>query len=95
MRVNQVKAETAAASVKPDDVLTIALEREVRVLKVVAPGLSRRPYEEARLLYEDLTPPTPPKDQRPLRQAQREPGSGRPSGRERREMDRYFGAGED
>ena len=95
VRINQVKADAAAKMVKPGDVLTIALERDVRVLKVLAPGASRRPFEEARLLYEDLTPPPPPKEARPVPQALREPGSGRPTGRERRVMDRYLeGEGE-
>ena len=91
VRVNQVKADTASKQVKPGDVLTIALERGVRILKICAPGASRRPYEEARLLYEDLTPPPPPKEERPVKQALREPGSGRPTGREQRAMERYLG----
>lgn len=95
VRINQVKVDAAAKMVKPGDVLTIALEREVRILKVVAPGESRRPYTEACLLYEDLTPPPPPKAERPLPQAQREPGSGRPTGRERRVLDRFRDSGED
>ena len=95
VRVNQVKADAASKTVKPGDVLTIALERDVRVLKVLGPGASRRPYEEARQLYEDLTPAPPPEEERPLPQAQREPGSGRPTGRERRVMDKYLGGGED
>ena len=90
VRINQVKVDAAAKMVKPGDVLTIALERDVRILKICAPGASRRPYEEARLLYEDLTPPPPPKEQRPAPQALREPGSRRPTGRERRVMTRYL-----
>jgi ribosome-associated heat shock protein Hsp15 len=57
VRVNGDKAGTPAKSVRPGDVLTIALERQVRVLKVLAPGDRRGPYPEARLLYEDLAPP--------------------------------------
>lgn len=90
VRVNQVKTDSPSKAVRPGDVLTIALERDVRILKICAPGASRRPYEEARLLYEDLTPPPPPKEQRPAPQALREPGSGRPTGRERRVMARYL-----
>ena len=90
VRVNQQRAELASKAVKPGDVLTIALEREVRVLRVIAPGAGRRPYEEARLLYEDLTPPPLPKAAQPLAQSVREPGSGRPTGRERRVLDRFL-----
>ena len=54
VRLNGARAAGPDKPVRPGDVLTIALERQVRVLKVVAPGERRGPYEEARLLYEDL-----------------------------------------
>jgi ribosome-associated heat shock protein Hsp15 len=95
VRINQVKADAASKSVKSGDVLTIALEREVRVLKVLAPGVSRRPYEEARLLYEDLTPPPLPKEITPAVSGLREPGSGRPTGRDRRVLDRLMAGDEE
>jgi ribosome-associated heat shock protein Hsp15 len=58
VRLNGARAIGPDKPVRPGDVLTIALERQVRVLKVVAPGERRGPYEEARLLYEDLSPPS-------------------------------------
>ena len=57
VRLNGVRAAGPDKPVRPGDVLTIALERQVRVLRVVAPGDRRGPYEEARHLYEDLTTP--------------------------------------
>jgi len=57
VRVNRQKADSAADSIKPDDVLTVTLDSGVRVLKVVAAGVRRGPAPEARLLYADLTPP--------------------------------------
>jgi len=57
VRVNGAKVETPARAVKVGDVLTIALERQVRVLKVTDCGTRRGPYEEARQLYEELTRP--------------------------------------
>jgi len=57
VRLNGVRAAGPDKPVRPGDVLTIALERQVRVLRVVAPGERRGPYQEARLLYEDLTAP--------------------------------------
>jgi ribosome-associated heat shock protein Hsp15 len=54
VRVNAVRADNPAKGVRPGDVLTVALDRQVRVLKVLAPGVRRGPYEEARLLYEDM-----------------------------------------
>ena len=90
VRVNGQRAEAPAKQVSPADVLTIALERRVLILKVVSGGARRGPYEEARLLYEDLTPPPDPRPE-PDEHARRESGAGRPSKKERRDHDRYFG----
>lgn len=89
VRLNRDKVEQAAHAVKPADVLTIMLDRRVLVYKVVACGTRRGPAEEARTLYEDLTPPpaaqsAPPDAIAPLR----EKGSGRPTKKERRQTDR-------
>ena len=54
VRVNSQRIVQAAKSVRPGDVLTIALPRDVRVLRIVALAERRGPFEEARLLYEDL-----------------------------------------
>ena len=83
VRVNGLRVDVPAKHVVADDVLTIALERQVLVYKVLAPGARRGPYEEARLLYADLTPAAPPKEASP---APREPGSGRPTKKDRRDM---------
>lgn len=56
VRLNARRIETPAKSVGPGDVLTIALERQVRVLKILAPGTRRGAFAEARLLFEELTP---------------------------------------
>ncbi len=55
VRVNSVRVDSPAKVVKPGDVLTVALERQVRVLKVLAPGTRRGPYPEARLLFDDIS----------------------------------------
>ena len=88
VRVNRDKVGQAAHAVKADDVLTITLDRRVLVYRVIAPGARRGPAEEARLLYEDLTPaptdqPAPPDAIPPLR----EKGTGRPTKKERRATD--------
>lgn len=93
VRVNRDKAEQASHLIKPGDVLTVTLDRRVLVLKVLAGGTRRGPAEEARTLYEDLTPPPAPRDAAlpdalpPIREA----GSGRPTKKERRETDRLRG----
>jgi ribosome-associated heat shock protein Hsp15 len=57
VRVNGRKTDQPSKFLAPDDVLTIALARDVRVLRVTSFADRRGPYEEARLLYEDLAPP--------------------------------------
>lgn len=84
VRVNGVRIETPAKAVVLGDILTIALEQDIRVFKVIAHGMRRGPYPEARQLYEDLSPETAPT--RPAAQ-QRDGGSGRPSKRDRRQID--------
>jgi ribosome-associated heat shock protein Hsp15 len=55
VRVNGQRVQAVAKPVKPGDVLTIAGEYEVRVLRVVAPGQRRESYALARQLFEDLS----------------------------------------
>ena len=54
VRVNSQRIVQPAKAVKTGDVLTIALERDVRLLRIAAVGARRGPFEEARRLYEDL-----------------------------------------
>jgi ribosome-associated heat shock protein Hsp15 len=53
VRVNSVKVDAPAKQIKIGDVLTIALERQVLVLKVKAVGVRRGPASEAVMLYDD------------------------------------------
>ncbi len=87
IRVNREKIVQPSHMLKADDVLTIALDRRVVVLKLVACGTRRGPAEEARTLYEDLTPIEVKDDKMPAA-AEREPGAGRPTKRDRRAIDR-------
>jgi len=89
VRINSQRTDTPARRVRQGDVLTIALERQVRILKVVSGGSRRGPYEEARLLYEDLTPTAEPSPEQPP-PGERPSGSGRPTKKDRRDRDRFF-----
>ncbi|WP_117194853.1 RNA-binding S4 domain-containing protein [Rhizobium terrae] len=91
VRVNGELVTQPSLQVKPGDRIDLALERRDIVLVVKSGGERRGPFEEARLLYEDLTPP--PGEVRKFtlfEQAQRTSGSGRPTKKERRETDRLF-----
>ena len=59
VRVNSLRVDNAAKAVRADDVLTIAFDRHVRVLKIRLLGERRGPYAEARLLYDDLNESEP------------------------------------
>lgn len=59
VRVNRVKRRQASAPVRVGDVLTIALNRTVRVLEVAGMAERRGPFAEARTLYRDRMAPVP------------------------------------
>ena len=95
VRINREKAVKPSQTVRPGDVLTITVGDRLRILKVAAPGQRRGPAPEAQTLYEDLTPPPPPRDDPVASGAEhREPGSGRPTKRDRRLLDRLKGGEE-
>lgn len=93
VRINRDKAAQASDLVRAGDVLTITLERRIFVWKVLGTGSQRGPAEEARLLYEDMSPPPVPKGEAvpDAIPALRDAGSGRPTKKERRETDRLLG----
>ena len=74
VRINGARIDTSSRPVRPGDVVTIALDRNVRVLKVIGYAERRGSAEIARALYEDLTPPPAPrKEPRPAASAKRAP----------------------
>lgn len=82
IRVNREKVASASASVKAGDVLTVALDSGVRVLKIVALGERRGSATIAQTLYEELTEPTPRQRSDPPARV-----GPRPTKRERRALD--------
>ncbi len=90
VRINRDKAAQASDLVKIGDVLTITLDGRILVWKVLSPGVRRGPAEEARALYEDMSPaPTARKEALPDAIVPlRDTGSGRPTKKERRQTDR-------
>ncbi|MBX9842955.1 MAG: RNA-binding S4 domain-containing protein [Xanthobacteraceae bacterium] len=90
VRLNNERVEQPSRPVRPGDVVTIALDRSVRILKVTGYAERRGSADIARGLFEDLTPPPAPKPSAPP-SGQRAEGSGRPTKRERRDTDRLRG----
>ncbi|PDS79530.1 RNA-binding S4 domain-containing protein [Rhizobium sp. L43] len=91
VRINGERCNHPSQMVKPGDRIELTLERRDLVLVVRLAGERRGPYEEARLLYEDLSPP-PDEAKRltPYEQATRATGAGRPTKKERRAIDRLM-----
>ena len=58
VRVNGDKEKSPGHGIKIGDVLTVALDRTVRVMKVTAFAERRGGAEDAKVLYADLQPPT-------------------------------------
>ena len=101
VRVNRARVDKPSYAVRVDDVLTVAIGRLVRVLKVLELGLRRGPAPAAHALYEELTPaadPLKPQRHRSLHDligrgndvspGRRPAGMGRPTKKERRDIER-------
>ena len=87
VRVNGARIDAASKPVKAGDVVTVALDRAVRVLKVTGFAARRGSAEMGRALYEEDSPP-PSGIQAPVQAAPRPAGGGRPTKRDRRAIDR-------
>jgi len=88
----QVNGERAkpAQPVSPGDVVRVRDERGERTLRVVGLLEKRTSAPLAQAAYEDLTPPPPPRAERVV-VAERDRGAGRPTKRDRREIERLRG----
>jgi len=91
VRINGQRIDAPSRLVRTGDVVTVALDRAVRVLRVLGFAERRGSATDAGALCETLEPalrrpmlPAPPAPLPPLRP----PGSGRPTKRERRAIDR-------
>jgi ribosome-associated heat shock protein Hsp15 len=92
VRINGQRIDAASRAVRPGDVVTVALDRVVRVLKVLSFADRRGSADDARALCEDLEPhPARSAERPPPAPAPREAGAGRPTKRERRAIDRLHG----
>ena len=95
VRINGQRVDAPSRAVRPGDVVTVALDRAVRVLKVLGFAERRGSADDARALCEVIEPapgrlvarPEPPP-------ALREAGAGRPTKRERRAIGRFTGEDE-
>jgi ribosome-associated heat shock protein Hsp15 len=87
VRLNRERTTKPSQTVRVGDVLTIAVGPRIRVLEVVAVGSRRGPAKEAQALYVDRSPPVSATPAQPG-SGERPSGSGRPTKRDRRQIDR-------
>jgi ribosome-associated heat shock protein Hsp15 len=91
VRINGQRVDAPSRAVRVGDVVTVALDRAVRVLKVVGFAERRGSADDARLLCEAVEPAVRPVERAGPPPGLREAGSGRPTKRERRALDRLHG----
>jgi ribosome-associated heat shock protein Hsp15 len=92
VRVNGDRIDAASRAVRIGDVITVGLDRRVRVLRVSGFVERRGSAATTLALYEDLAPaPIYSEAGEASRPAAREPGAGRPTKRDRRLIDWWRG----
>lgn len=89
VRVNDATAKPAQA-VAIGDVVRVRLHGFEKIYRVTDLATRRGSATEAAKLFEDLTPPPPPRVERPT-EVTRDRGAGRPTKRDRRVIDRLRG----
>ncbi len=89
--VNDERAKPAQ-TVRVGDVVRVRLDGEERILQVQRLIAKRVGAPVAVECYLDLTPPKPPKEERPITVV-RDRGAGRPTKRDRRVIERLMGEG--
>jgi ribosome-associated heat shock protein Hsp15 len=89
LRINSEHVLKPAQTVRPGDVLTFPQGNRIRVIRVELLGHRRGPAPEAQSLYTDLdeTAVCPASSPKPVQPAERDAGTGRPTKKERREID--------
>lgn len=89
VRVNDAPSKPSQ-QVVPGDIVRVRLHGFEKIYQVVALASRRGSATEAATLFEDLTPPPPPKAERPM-DVVRDRGAGRPTKRDRRDIDKLRG----
>lgn len=92
VKVNGTSAKPAKP-IRAGDEIHVRVGAWTRIFLVVALSDRRGPATAARELYEDRSPPPPPKDPSVLALPKRERGAGRPSKRDRRKIEDLRGRG--
>lgn len=87
VRVNSEPVAKPAHQVRPGDVLTFPQQKDIRVIQIDALGERRGPASEAAELYTDLSPPE--KNRTDIPENPKFEGKGRPTKKDRRQIDPF------
>ncbi len=96
IRINHERITKTSRTVQINDTITYVANKKVTILKVIGIGARRGPVSEAMMLYEDLSPPDIPmtKEAKSIAASgKREEGAGRPTKKQRREIDALMDRG--
>jgi ribosome-associated heat shock protein Hsp15 len=93
VRLNGERAK-AAQNVRPGDEVRARISGFDRILKIAALGVKRGSASVAAELFVELTPPPPPRETVAAVPV-RDRGAGRPTKRDRREIERLRGIGQE
>lgn len=80
------RVDKPSANIRPGDTLVFTRNDRLRIIIVEACAARRGPANEAQTLYEDQSPPPPPKSERSPSPFNRERGAGRPTKKDRRAL---------
>ena len=87
VRLNGNKLDKASAKIRVNDEISFAVHDRLHLIKVAGLSDRRGPAPEARLLYEEIAPAQNLSERKS--QAQRPRGEGRPSKKQRRQIDAF------
>lgn len=90
MTVNEEKIGKPNRLIRAGDKVVITIGPIRRTVSVSALGVRRGPAPEAVLLYEELNPPERLDGAKKMAPLYRTPGSGRPTKRDRRALEKFF-----
>lgn len=93
VRINGDVVSKPNRQVRPGDGIAIELGTVRRHLEVIALGTRRGPASEAAMLYVETAPPEKLTSDEAPSPLYRPPGSGRPTKKERRSLEKFFGVG--